>query len=114
VVKVEESLMNAITALSGSGPAYVFNFIEALVDAGVELGINRKLSTKLVIETVKGATSSLIKSGEHPVYMKEKITSPGGTTIKALNTLERYGFKAALISAVKEAAKRAEEISLKE
>lgn len=111
VVKAEESLMNAITALSGSGPAYVFTFIEALVDAGVELGISREISLKLVTETIKGAVLTILKTGEHPVLLKEKVTSPGGTTIAALNTLEESGFRSAIIKAVKKAAQRASELS---
>lgn len=111
VVSVEEKLMDAVTALSGSGPAYVFAFIEALVDAGVELGISREISLKLAVETIKGAALTLLKTGEHPVLLKEKVTSPGGTTISALHALEEGGFRSSIISAVRTAARRALELS---
>lgn len=111
VVSVEERLMDAVTALSGSGPAYVFVFIEALVDAGVELGIPREISFKLAVETVKGAALTILKTKEHPVLLKEKVTSPGGTTISALHVLEEWRFRSSIISAVRTAARKALELS---
>ncbi|MDI6786600.1 MAG: pyrroline-5-carboxylate reductase [bacterium] len=111
VVNIEEKLMDAVTALSGSGPAYVFAFIEALVDAGVELGISREISFKLAVETVKGAVLTVLETGKHPVLLKEKVASPGGTTISALHILEEWGFRSSIISAVRTAAKRSLELS---
>lgn len=111
VVKIEEKLMDAVTALSGSGPAYVFIFLEALTDAGVELGISREIAFKLVIETIKGAVLTVLKTGKHPVLLKEKVASPGGTTISALHALEEGGFRSSIISAVRTAAKKALELS---
>lgn len=111
VVIVEEKLMDALTAISGSGPAYVFLMIEALSDAGVRIGIPRKLSQDLAIQTVLGATKLAISTGKHPAELKDMVSSPGGTTIAALHILEEEGFRASLINAVYSAYKKAKELS---
>lgn len=109
-VEVPEKLMNAVTGLSGSGPAYVFIFIEALADAGVRMGLPRDIALKLGAQTVLGAARMVIEEDEHPARLKDQVTSPGGTTITALDVLERAGFRSAVIEAVKAATNRAEEL----
>lgn len=109
-VEVPERLLNAVTGLSGSGPAYVFVIIEALSDAGVRVGLPRDVSIKLAAQTVSGAARMLLELDEHPGRLKDQVTSPGGTTIAGLDALERAGFRSALIEAVKAAVARAEEL----
>ena len=92
VISVPENLMDAITALGGSGPAYVFYFIEALVEAGVLLGLGREQAGILAVETLSGAVEMLKRTGEHPAKLREEVTSPGGTTAAALFELEKAGF----------------------
>lgn len=106
----DEALMDAVTGLSGSGPAYVFVIIEALADAGVMMGLPRALALSLAANTVAGAARMVIETGEHPGSLKDKVASPGGTTIAGLAELERGGLRAALIDAVEAAALRSEEM----
>ena len=110
VVCVKEDLMDAVTGLSGSGPAYVFLFIEALEDAGVKLGLDRETSRLLALQTVKGAAVLMEKGRAVPRELINAVTSPGGTTIAALSLLEREGFKGILIDAVEAAARRSREL----
>jgi len=110
VVEVDESLMNAVTALSGSGPAYMFLMIEALCAAGVRMGIPRELSLKLTLKTMKGSLKLIETMQKHPAEMIDMVTSPGGTTIAALHKLERAGFKGIIMDALKAAQDRASEL----
>ncbi len=109
--KVEdESLMDAVTGVSGSGPAYVFAVVEALSDAGVKMGLPRAMATSLAANTVAGAAAMVTETGEHPAVLKDKVTSPGGTTIAGVAELERAGLRAALIKAVEAATERSREL----
>ena len=110
VKEVQEQQMNAVTALSGSGPAYVFTFFQALVDGAVALGLPRKTAGELALQTISGSTELLKKSGEHPAVLADQVTSPGGTTARGLAALERMGFKTAVHSALSCAYGRAEEL----
>ncbi|MGI5861771.1 MAG: pyrroline-5-carboxylate reductase [Myxococcales bacterium] len=109
-VVVEESLLDAVTGLSGSGPAYVFLIIEALSDAGVKVGLPRHMAQKLAAQTVLGAAKLLIETHSHPGQLKDMVTSPGGTAIAGLHTLEAGGLRTTLINAVETATKRASEL----
>lgn len=109
-VEVPERLMDAVTGLSGSGPAYVYLIIEALADGGVRAGIPRTDAVRLAAQTVLGAASMVLETGEHPAVLKDMVTSPGGTTIAALATLEQHGVRSALIEAVGTAVQRAAEL----
>lgn len=111
VVQVREDLMDAVTALSGSGPAFFLCFLEAMIDAGVKMGLPRDRASLLATQTVKGTVTMLEAEKLHPTVMKEMITSPGGTTIAGLTHLEEKGFKGCLIRAIDEARKRAKELS---
>lgn len=106
----EEKYLNAVTALSGSGPAYVFLFLEALTDAGVRVGLARELSYALAFQTVAGSCELLKQTGQSPKELKDRVTSPGGTTITALSVLEKAGFRGHIMQAVLEAANRAKEM----
>jgi pyrroline-5-carboxylate reductase len=110
VIQVEESLMDAVTALSGSGPAFVAMMVEALADGGVASGLPRAIANKLALETVLGTTELLKESKLHPGELKDRVTSPGGTTIAGVLQLEKRGFRAAVIEAVKAAYLRAQEL----
>ncbi len=105
-VTIEESLFDAVTGLSGSGPAYVFLFIEALTEAGVFLGIQRDKALKLSLNTVLGSVEYLIKNNIHPAIAIDKVSSPGGTTVEGLHVLHEGKLKSTLVNAVKKAAEK--------
>jgi pyrroline-5-carboxylate reductase len=109
-VVVSESLMDAVTGLSGSGPAYIFVLIEALADGGVRVGLPRDVALMLAAQTVLGAAQMVLETGEHPGRLKDKVTSPGGTTISGLHALERGGLRGIIMDAVAEATKRSQEL----
>jgi pyrroline-5-carboxylate reductase len=109
-VILEETLMDAITGLSGSGPAYIFLIVDALADAGVKMGLSREDSLFLSAQTVLGAAKLLMETNEHPGRLKDRVTSPGGTAIAALHTLEEGGLRTTLINAVEVATKRSKEL----
>ncbi|TAM92652.1 MAG: pyrroline-5-carboxylate reductase [Jatrophihabitans sp.] len=110
VVQVPESQLDAVTALSGSGPAYFFFLVEAMIDAGILLGLPRALAAELIVQTAIGSATMLRDSGQHPVQLREAVTSPGGTTIAAIRELEIHGVRAALLAAIEAAAKRSREL----
>ncbi len=110
---VEEKLLDAVTGLSGSGPAYVLTFIEALSDAGVKHGLSREVATALAAQTVYGTAKLLLETREHPAVLKGNVASPGGTTIAGMHSLERDGFRAATMNAVEVAVARSKELGEK-
>ena len=110
VVRVPESAMDAVTALSGSGPAYFALLAEAMIEAGILLGVSREVSTTLVVQTMLGTAKQLRDEGMHPVDLREAVTSPGGTTIAAIRELEQAGVRAAFLNAIQAAMDRAREL----
>jgi pyrroline-5-carboxylate reductase len=110
VVRVPEDQLDAVTALSGSGPAYFFYLVEAMIDAGILLGLPRALAAELIVQTAIGSAVMLRDSGEHPVQLREAVTSPGGTTIAAIRELEVHGVRAALLAAIEAACLRSREL----
>jgi len=110
-IRVPESQQDAVTALSGSGPAYFFYLVEAMTDAGILLGLPRQVAHDLIVQTAIGSAVMLRDSGEHPVVLREAVTSPAGTTINAIRELEKHGVRAALLAALEAARDRASEIA---
>jgi len=110
VVAVDERDMDAVTGLSGSGPAYIYVLIEALADGGVKMGLQRDVALRLAAGTVLGAAKMVTELGEHPAVLKDRVVSPGGTTAAGLSVLERRGFRSALIDAVEAATLRSKEL----
>lgn len=105
------TIHTAVTGLSGSGPAYVFMFIEALADGGVRAGLPRNVAMQLAIQTVKGASIMLQQTGEHPGVLKDQVASPGGTTIAGIEALEKGAFRATVMGAVTSAAERSKQLA---
>jgi pyrroline-5-carboxylate reductase len=110
VVRLPESQQDAVTALSGSGPAYFFYLVEAMIDAGILLGLPRAVAADLIVQSAYGAAVMMRESGDHPVILREAVTSPAGTTIAAVRELERHGVRAALIAAIEAARDRSVEL----
>jgi pyrroline-5-carboxylate reductase len=111
VVEVPEDQMDAITAVSGSGPAYYALLAEAMIEAGILLGLSREISTKLVVQTMLGTAKLLRDEKVHPVELRESVTSPGGTTIRAIRELEQAGVRAAFLNAISAAMERSKELA---
>jgi pyrroline-5-carboxylate reductase len=110
-LRVPESQQDAVTALSGSGPAYFFFLVEAMIDAGILLGLPRAVAADLIVQTAVGSATMLRDTGEHPVKLREAVTSPAGTTISAIYELEKHGVRAALLSALEAARDRSRELA---
>jgi pyrroline-5-carboxylate reductase len=113
VVEVDESLMDAVTGLSGTGPLYLFLILEGLSDAGVKVGLSRATATQLATQTLAGSAEMVRATGEHPAKLRDLVTSPGGTAITALHSLEKSGLKAMLLDAVEAATRRSAELGLR-
>lgn len=111
VVRLDESHLDAVTALSGSGPAYFFLLAEAMIDAGILLGLNRETATQLIVQTMVGSAKMLRDTGRHPVELREGVTSPGGTTISAIRVLEQERVRAAFLNAIEAARDRSVELA---
>jgi pyrroline-5-carboxylate reductase len=109
-VQVEEKLLDAVTGLSGSGPAYVYQIIEAMSDGAVRVGLPREVATKLAAQTVLGAARMVLETGQHPGSLKDAVTSPGGTTIAGIHALEAGGLRGTLMNAVQAATERSKEL----
>jgi len=109
-MQVKESLLDAVTGLSGSGPAYVYQFIEALSDGGVAAGLPRDAATKLAAQTVLGAAKMVLETGQHPGALKDQVTSPGGTTIEGLHELEKGKLRGTVMSAVRAATEKSKKL----
>ena len=111
VVRVEEHHLDAVTGLSGSGPAYIYMVIEALCDGGVKMGLPREVAMTLATQTVFGASKLVRETGQHPAVLKDQVTTPGGTTISALHELEERGLRAMLIKAVETGTERSRQLN---
>jgi pyrroline-5-carboxylate reductase len=111
VVVVEESQLDAVTGLSGSGPAYIYMVIEALIDGGVKMGLPRDIATKLAVQTVLGSAKLVKESNLHPAILRDQVTTPGGTAINAVHELESHGLRSMLINAVATATMKSKELS---
>ena len=109
-LQVKESLLDAVTGLSGSGPAYAYQIIEALSDGGVAAGLPRDVATKLAAQTLLGAAKMVLETGQHPGALKDMVTSPGGTTIEGLHELEKAGVRGGLMNAVRAAAEKSKKL----
>jgi pyrroline-5-carboxylate reductase len=110
-IRVPESQQDAVTALSGSGPAYFFYLVEAMTDAGILLGLPRQVAHDLIVQTALGSALMLRDSGEHPVTLREAVTSPAGTTINAIRVMEDHGVRAAMLSALEAARDRSRQLA---
>ncbi|GAA5166926.1 pyrroline-5-carboxylate reductase [Ornithinimicrobium tianjinense] len=111
VIVLDEAHQDAVTAISGSGPAYIFYVVEAMIEAGVLLGLPRDTSTELVVQTLYGAATMLRETGTHPTVLRERVSSPGGTSVAALRALEDHKVRAAFLTAMEAAARRSRELS---
>ncbi len=111
VIAVPEGQLDAVTAISGSGPAYIFYVVEAMVEAGVLLGITRATATELVVQTLYGAATMLKETGDHPTLLRERVSSPGGTTVAALRQLDDHKVRAAFVTAMEAAARRSVQLA---
>jgi pyrroline-5-carboxylate reductase len=111
VLRVAEKHLDAVTAISGSGPAYIFYVVEAMIEAGVLLGMPRTTSTELVVQTLYGAATMLKETGEHPTVLREQVSSPGGTTMAAVRQLDDHKVRAAFVTAMLAAAERSKQLA---
>lgn len=111
VVALDERHQDAVTAISGSGPAYIFYVVEAMIEAGVLLGLPRQTATDLVVQTLYGAATMIRETGEHPTVLREQVSSPGGTSVAALRALEDHKVRAAFLTAMEAAARRSAELA---
>lgn len=111
VLRIPEKHQDAVTAISGSGPAYIFYVVEAMIEAGVLLGMPRATSTDLVVQTLYGAATMLKETGQHPTVLREQVSSPGGTTMAALRQLDDHKVRAAFVTAMEAAAQRSKELA---
>ncbi|RIK14635.1 MAG: pyrroline-5-carboxylate reductase [Acidobacteria bacterium] len=111
VIVLDESHQDAVTAISGSGPAYIFYVVEAMIEAGVLLGLPRDTATELVVQTLYGAATMIRETGEHPTVLREQVSSPGGTSVAALRALEDHKVRAAFLTAMEAAAVRSRQLS---
>jgi pyrroline-5-carboxylate reductase len=111
VLRIPEKQMDAVTAISGSGPAYIFFVVESMIEAGVHLGLPRATATELVVQTLVGSAAMLRETGTHPVVLREQVTSPGGTTASALRELEVHRVRAAFLAAMEAARNRSRELA---
>ena len=111
VVEVPEGYLDAVTAISGSGPAYIFYVVEAMIEAGVLLGLPRALANELVVQTLVGAATMLRETGEHPTVLRENVSSPAGTTVAAIRQLDDHKVRAAFVTAMEAARDRSRELA---
>lgn len=111
MIRVPEKQQDAVTAISGSGPAYIFFVVESMIEAGVHMGLPRTTATDLVVQTVVGSAKLLRETGEHPTVLRERVTSPGGTTAAAVRELEDHKVRAAFLSAIEAARNRSRDLA---